>query len=174
MSRRPRLSIRQAEPSDAARIHALITAGRDEGRLLPRTLDDVAVHATRFVVAARGRRVVGCVELAPLSLQVAEIRSLVVDAGARRLGVGSALVDEVRRQAGRDGFDQLCAFTHAPGWFSRMGFSLVPHRWLPEKAATDCVTCELFRRCGQMAMVMALDTTADAVAHDRRWLVRAL
>ena len=29
-----------------------------------------------------------------------------------------------------------------------MGFSIVPHLWLPEKVFTDCVKCPLFRPCG--------------------------
>ncbi|MGE4055088.1 MAG: GNAT family N-acetyltransferase [Vicinamibacterales bacterium] len=165
MSARARIGIRQADASYADRIHALIVTNLDEGHLLPRSLENVVKHAGRFVVALRGRRVVGCAELAPLSPQVAEVRSLVVDASARRLGVGSKLVDEIRRQARSADFDQLCAFTHSAGWFSQLGFSIVPHGWLPEKIATDCVSCSQFRRCGQLAMVMPLDTTVDTVDH---------
>jgi len=173
VSARARIRIRQADASYAARIHPLIVTNLEEGHLLPRSFENVVKHADRFVVALRGRRVVGCAEMAPLSPQVAEVRSLVVDASARRLGVGSQLVNEIRRQARSAGFDQLCAFTHSAGWFSQLGFSLVPHRWLPEKIATDCVGCPSFRRCRQLAMVMPLDTTGDAV--DTRVIpVRAL
>ena len=76
---------------------------------------ELTVHAERFVVAVRGRTIVGCAELAPLSPQVAEVRSLAVDAGARGIGVGTMLVEELRQRARREGFDKLCAFTHAPG-----------------------------------------------------------
>ena len=41
-------------------------------------------------------------------------------------------------------------------FFVRQGFSIVPHLWLPEKISTDCVSCPLFRRCDQYAMVMTL------------------
>jgi amino-acid N-acetyltransferase len=173
MSGRGRVHIRQADRSHAGRIHALITASLDEGRLLPRSFDDIVAHAGRFVIATRGRRIVGCAELAPLGPHVAEVRSLVVAAGARGSGLGARLVDEIARQARRAGFERLSAFTHAPRYFSRMGFSIVPHRWVPEKIATDCVGCAEFRRCGQLAMVMALDTAVDAVDSDRM-AVRAL
>jgi hypothetical protein len=56
----------------------------------------------------------------------------------------------------QDGFDRLCAFTHDARFFVRQNFSIVPHLWLPEKIATDCVGCPLFRRCNQYAMVLAL------------------
>ena len=43
------------------------------------------------------------------------------------------------------------------GYFIQMGFSIVPHLWLPEKIFTDCVKCPLFRQCGQYAMVVPLE-----------------
>ena len=67
------------------------------------------------------------------------------------------IVDELRRRARREGFEKLCAFTHAPGYFIHMGFSIVPHLWLHEKIFTDCVKCPQFRQCGQYAMVVPLD-----------------
>jgi amino-acid N-acetyltransferase len=154
---RGKLTIRQAEEKQASLVHALITANLDEGRLLPRTLEEITAHAGRFTVVMRGRKLVGCAELAPLSAQVAEVRSLAVDAKERGNGVGAMLVDQLRQRAHDEGFDKLSAFTHAPGYFSQMGFSIVPHVWMQEKISTDCVKCPLFRRCGQYAMVAPLD-----------------
>jgi len=87
------LTIRQATPDDARAIHELITGHREEGRLLPRHLGEIAVHASRFVVAGDEGELVGCVDLAPLSRTVAEIRSLVVDEDARSAGIGRQLID---------------------------------------------------------------------------------
>jgi amino-acid N-acetyltransferase len=170
MTRRsPRISLRSADAADAATLHALITANLEEGHLLPRTLSELTVHATRFVVATSGRRhsVVGCAELAPLSPGVAEVRSLAVNQRARGSRVGMLIVDELRRRAQRDGFEKLCAFTHAPGYFTRMGFSIVPHSWLLEKVFTDCLKCPQFRKCGQYGMVVPLDYGRDKSTGDR-------
>jgi len=151
------ITLRSAGADDAATIHQLIEANLEEGHLLPRTLSELTVHATRFVVAVSRRKVVGCAELAPLSPRVAEVRSLAVDQQARGSRVGMLIVDELRRRAQRDGFEKLCAFTHAPGYFTRMGFSIVPHSWLLEKVFTDCLKCPQFRKCGQYGMVVPLD-----------------
>ncbi len=159
---RPRLTLRTAESSEAGTLFTLIQANLEEGHLLPRTLSELEAHAGRFVVAMRGSRIAGCAELAALSPQVAEVRSLAVDRAARGGGIGIMIVDELRRRARREGFEKLCAFTHAPGYFSQMGFSIVPHTWLLEKIFTDCVKCPLFRKCGQYAMVVPLETTFDA------------
>jgi len=154
---RAKVTLRSGDPADAATIHALITANLEEGHLLPRTLGELTVHATRFVVAVAKRKIVGCAELAPLSPGVAAVRSLVVDPGERGSHAGTMLVDELRRRAQRDGYEKLCAFTHAPGYFTRMGFSIVPHSWLLEKVFTDCLKCPQFRQCGQYGMVVPLD-----------------
>jgi N-acetylglutamate synthase-like GNAT family acetyltransferase len=141
----------------------LIEAHLAEGHLLPRSEAELERHAARFVVAVvphsgrRGERIVGCAELAPLSDRVAEVRSLVVDGPARAQGVGRQLIAELRRIASQSGFKSLCAFTHDAGYFVRKGFSIVPHHWLPEKIAADCVRCPLFRACGQHAVVLPLN-----------------
>jgi amino-acid N-acetyltransferase len=158
-----RITLRTATPAQAPRLADLIAANREAGHLLPRSLDDIARHAGRFVVAIRGRRLAGFAELAPLSAAVAEVRSLVVVPDARGLGVGQALVGELRRRARRAGFEKLCAFTHQPAYFARMGFSIVPHLWVPEKIFTDCVECPLFRRCGQTAMEIAIEDVRERV-----------
>jgi amino-acid N-acetyltransferase len=149
-------SIRRAQPADAGAIHALIATHLDEGHLLPRDPDEVSVHSHRFVVAIDGEHVLACADLAPLSRTVAEVRSLVVGAEARSAGLGRQLIDELVDRATVAGFEKLCAFTHAPAYFVRLGFSIVPHIWLPEKIETDCRGCAHFRRCGQYAVMLAL------------------
>lgn len=156
------IRLRTAEVREAKKLYALIQANLEEGHLLPRTLSELTAHASRFVVAIKGRSIVGCAELAPLSPTVAEVRSLAVDARARGSRVGVAIVDELRRRARREGFERLCAFTHAPGYFTNMGFSIVPHTWLLEKIFTDCIKCAQFRSCGQYAMVVPLDSAFDS------------
>ncbi len=142
--------IRTAVRTDARRIYDLIEQHMEEGRLLPRQLSELGAHVDRFVVAVDGRgSIIGCGELAPLSHALAEIRSLVVTRKRRSAGVGRGIVDELRLRARRDGYDDLCVFAHQPAYFAHMGFSIVPHTWLPEKISVDCRTCALFRHCGQ-------------------------
>jgi amino-acid N-acetyltransferase len=154
--RKVAVQFRAAIAADAADLHALIASHVEEGRLLPRELDELRTHAGRFVVATHRRRVVGCAELAPLSARVAEVRSLVVDRSARNAGIGRTLVSELQARARKGGFEILCAFTHDAGYFVRLGYSIVPHAWLPEKIAMDCQRCPLFRRCGQAAVQLSL------------------
>jgi N-acetylglutamate synthase-like GNAT family acetyltransferase len=150
------LVIRAATAADTSAIHKLIDTHVADGRLLPRRRDEIAAHASRFLVAVQGRRVVACADLAPLSRHVVEVRSLVVSDEVRSRGIGRRLVDELASRAAASGFETLCAFTHVAGYFVRMGFSIVPHTWLPEKIEADCRSCALFRTCGQYAVMLPL------------------
>ena len=169
----PQIAIRPAIVADAPALHALIAAHLEEGRLLPRAVDELTIHAPRFVVAVEtsssGDRIVGCAELAPLSPAVAEVRSLVVGGDARRHGLGVRMVEDLAARARREGYIRLCAFAHDPAFFVRRGFSIVPHTWVPEKIAHDCVSCPLFRNCGQYAVVLEVDrSNVERVSNLRR------
>ena len=160
-------TLRRATPGDAGALHALVSTHLTEGHLLPRDLAEITRHADRFVVCERNGRIRACAELAPLSSSVAEVRSLVVDRALRRSGVATRLVAALRDRGRLSGFETLCAFTHDVRFFVRQGFSIVPHHWIPEKITTNCLSCPLFRRCGQYAMVLPLhlavrDGVADA------------
>jgi amino-acid N-acetyltransferase len=150
------VTFRRAEVSDAPAIHTLISDNLEVGHLLPRTMDDVVAHVSRFLVAEADQRVIGCAELAPLSAKVAEIRSLVVDQRARGNRIGPRLLTELASGAMAHGFSTLCAFTHQPSHFVKLGFTIVPHMWVPEKITHDCTACPLFRRCGQYAVTLPL------------------
>jgi len=151
------IAIRTASVREADAIHELIDEHLTEGHLLPRELGEILVHAHRFVVAVQDDEVLACAELAPLSHTVAEVRSMVVTREARGGGVGRRIVNELVRRATTAGFEKLCAFTHSPAYFVHLGFSIVPHVWLPEKIVTNCHACSQFRRCGQYAVVRSLE-----------------
>jgi amino-acid N-acetyltransferase len=155
-------TLRTAALEDAFAIHALIVAHQAEGHLLPRELDEIGRHVNRFVVVEEDDRVVACAELAPLSREVGEVRSLVVSRDVRSGGLGRQLIDELMDRSASAGFQKLCAFTHAPSYFVRLGFSIVPHVWVPEKIVTTCHACPQFRRCGQYAVVYSLTRPAQA------------
>lgn len=156
------VTLRTAQIGDADAIHALIVDYLAEGHLLPRTIEEIRLHVERFVIAIENDRIVACGELAPLSRAVAEVRSLVVSRDGRSQGLGSRIVEELVARAERSAFDKLCAFTHSPAYFVQLGFSIVPHVWLPEKILADCHCCAHFRHCGQYAVVRALARSRPA------------
>jgi len=170
----PPVQLRPGRTDDAEAVLRLITAHADEGHLLPRTLGELRARASRFVVADADGEVLACAELAPLSPQVAEVRSLVVTPEARGQGVARRVVAALAQRARRDGFDRVCAFAHDPMFFVQLGFSLVPHQWIPEKIAVDCAGCALFRQCGQSAVLRRLADCDAAWSGERPAAASAL
>jgi amino-acid N-acetyltransferase len=157
----PAVVVRPGTIDDAKAIFDLVSDHREEAHLLARPFEEIRRHAARFFVATVDGDVVGCAELAPLSQSVAEVRSLVLDAAFRRLGLGTQLLERLQEQAIRDRYRTLCAFAHDPAFFVRHGFSIVPHVWVPEKIQTDCCACPLFMTCGQHAVVLSLSTESS-------------
>ena len=155
--------LRPASQADASAIHYLVTANVETGHLLPRAIEEISEHISRFVVAEQDGDVVGCAELARLSPSVAEVRSLVVAESLRGRRIGTRLVSELAARGTSAGYETLCAFTHDPSHFVKLGFTIVPHIWMPEKIAHDCTGCALFRRCGQYAVRLTLKQGVGAV-----------
>ena len=156
MKKETPVMFRSATAADVAAVHSLIVDNLEVGHLLPRSLDDITANIARFTVAESKGVVVGCAELAPLSGDVAEVRSLVVVEGSRGQHIGPRLVAHLATEGTASGFATLCAFTHEPSHFVRLGFTIVPHVWVPEKIERDCRSCAQFRRCGQYAVTLPL------------------
>ena len=147
--------IRPATAGDAAHVHALITENLVTGHLLARPLREVELHMPRFLVAGDPDEVIGCGELARLS--ATSPRSGRLSSGARDAGPASAGVFSRRwlRRPGHKAFRSFALYASSP--------NVRPGRVLdraapvvPDKIATDCQTCELFRRCHQYAVVLDL------------------
>jgi N-acetylglutamate synthase-like GNAT family acetyltransferase len=148
--------VRPAAPDEAADLFRLISDNLETGHLLPRPLDEVVLHIPMFLVAVDPASVVGCAELARLGSKLAEVRSLVVADTHRGQGVGKLLLNEIIAMARQHGYAKLSAFAYNPRPFVRLGFSIVPHPWIPEKISTDCHQCVWFRHCEQYAMILDL------------------
>ena len=155
-SRSDDVAIRIAVPEDADAVYRLIYDNVEAGHLLPRPLAEVVQHAPRFLVGVDSSGVVACAELNELGPHLAEVRSLVVSETRRGHGVGTRMLSDISTLAQARGYPMLCAFAHDPRPFVRLGFSIVPHQWVPEKISTDCHTCVWFRRCRQYAVVLDL------------------
>ena len=148
--------LRPAVVGEAGDLFRLISDNLEAGHLLPRPLGEVVRHAPSFLVAVSSGDVVACAELAALGPRMAEVRSLVVSEPHRGHGIATRLLSELRSAAQTKGYPTLCAFTHDPRPFVRLGFSIVPHQWVPEKIAADCLTCSWFRKCRQYAVMLDL------------------
>jgi len=144
---------RRARPEDAPAISWLIGHYAAQGLLLPRTEAEIGARIGCFHVLEDGGRVRGCVALEVYTPELAEIRSLAVDPGMGRGGLGSRLVRAALDRARRQRIARVFAVTHAPDFFLRQGFTLADRIAMPEKLERDCAGCPRARDCRLAAMV---------------------
>ncbi len=152
------VSIRPLRISDVEAAVALINDYAAEDRMLERTPEFVRERLGDFLVADDGG-FQGCVALASLTGELAEIRSLAVRPEASGRGVGRALVQAALEEARRRGLRRVFALTLVPEFFERCGFTLVSLGRLPEKSTAECPICPKRGRCDEQAMLMHLDGT---------------
>ena len=138
---------------------ALINAYAAEDRMLERTRDFLLEHIRDFFVAESEDGFEGCVALAVLTPELAEIRSLAVRPEASGRGIGRALVRSCVDEARRLGLKRVFALTLVPDFFERCGFTLVSLGRLPEKSAAECPICPKRGHCDEQALVLHLDGT---------------
>jgi amino-acid N-acetyltransferase len=156
MDNQQTLEIRKAITADALQIHELINRYANKELMLPRPLLSIYENIRDFQVAVLNGRIVGCSGLHFTWEDMAEIRSLAVDAEAGRKGIGRALVEANIAEAREHNLIQVYAFTYVTEFFSKLGFRVVAHESMPRKVWMDCVNCHKFNCCDEVAMVLDL------------------
>jgi amino-acid N-acetyltransferase len=160
------VTVRAMRIDDIDAALALINGYAAEDRMLERSREFLVERIHDFLVAEtgspredQGRGFAGCVALAVLTPDLAEIRSLAVEPSSSGRGIGRALVDACVAEAGRIGLRRVFALTLVPEFFERCGFTLVSLGRLPEKSAAECPICPKRQRCDEQAMLIHLDGT---------------
>lgn len=141
-----------AGPIHAASICRLIGYWADEGLTIRRDLASVVSSIDDFAVAVYRQRVAGCGAIARVGEGMAEIRSIAVDPGARRVKAGRAVMDYLLGRAHARGIERVLLLTKTPGFFERFGFEAVETDAVP-RAYSDAVLAEPGRTLvGKVAM----------------------
>jgi amino-acid N-acetyltransferase len=135
----------------------VINSHAEFGRMLFKSSAQLYEDLRDFAVYEEEGRILGCVGLTIVWADLAEVRSLAVEAGAMGRGIGKQLVqwsiDEARRMQIR----RVFALTYEEGFFGRMGFGVVEKDTLPLKVWSDCVRCPKRDGCDEIAVVRVLE-----------------
>jgi amino-acid N-acetyltransferase len=148
--------LRKATLRDIGPLLELINAYAAQGIMLPRTEFEMAENIRDFTVIYAGSRLVACAALHIYSPSAAEIRSLAVDPGWKKHGLGRKLLEAVEIEAREFGLKTLFAFTYVDGFFRKLGYDVVDRGELPLKAWKDCLRCPKFQACDEIAMLKHL------------------
>ncbi|OYW08024.1 MAG: N-acetylglutamate synthase [Acidobacteriia bacterium 12-62-4] len=148
--------LRKATLRDIGPLLGLINDYAAQGIMLPRTEFEMAENIRDFTVIYGGSRLVACAALHIYSPLAAEIRSLAVDPGWKKHGLGRQLLEAVEIEAREFGLKTLFAFTYVDGFFRKLGYDVVDRGELPLKAWKDCLRCPKFQACDEIAMLKQL------------------
>lgn len=151
--------IRKPVISEVDQIKGLIDPFVKEGLILPRSLHSVYTTIRDFWVEAdEGDTgpLRGCCALHISWADLAEIRTLAVRKEAQGRGGGAALVRTCLDEARSLGVRRVFTLTYVPGFFQKMGFIEVDKAALPNKIWADCIHCQYFPDCREIALVYDL------------------
>lgn len=116
------IEIRPAETADVDALHRFIDPFVAQGRLLPRTQDELAELIRTGFVAILDDAIVGFAALEIYSVKLAELRSLAVDPNHQGKGIGRRLVAACLDLARRRRVFEVMAVTSSDDFFRRCGF----------------------------------------------------
>lgn len=143
----------KARIGDASSMHQLINRFADQGEMLPRALSEIYENIRDYFVARDGNKVIGCVALHVNWLDLAEIRSLAVEAKNQNQGIGSLLVQACLDEAKELGIPAVFCLARRPAFFEKHGFHLIDKIELPRKIWAECYRCPKFPNCDEVALI---------------------
>jgi amino-acid N-acetyltransferase len=164
------VGVERATVHDAREICALINSWAAQGQMLPRTLGETYENIRDFFVVREEGRLVGCAALHITWSDLAELKSLAVEADHQSGGYGRALTEACVAEGQALGLQRLFALTYRPGFFERLGWQQADVMSLPRKVWNECYRCPKFPGCEEIAMILPLARQRSVASEGLRLL----
>jgi N-acetylglutamate synthase-like GNAT family acetyltransferase len=153
----PDLMVRRARPQDAPAISRLNNTFANEGRMLKRTPEMIALAIDDYVVVQNSAgELLACGALKEYSPSVAEVAAIAVSPEAHGKGLGKAIVRAVEDLARKRGIYDVFALTLQPEFFAAIGYERVDRARYPEKIRRDCLACARRFACNEICFARTL------------------
>ena len=153
----PDLFVRRARAADAAAISRLNNTFADEGQMLKRSPEVIALSIDDYVVVQNAAgQLLACGALKEYSPSVAEIAAIAVSKEAHGRGLGRAIVEAVEELARKRGIYDVFALTLQPEFFKAIGYQRVDRARYPEKIRRDCLGCARRFACNEICFAKNL------------------
>ncbi|NLK66801.1 MAG: N-acetyltransferase [Campylobacteraceae bacterium] len=151
------LKFRTAKLSDIKSMQEMVKEEIQKGVILPRSDSEVANAIRSYTLAFYEGELVGYASLHIYSVELAEIRSLVIKDGHRGKGIGSGLIERLLEEARYQEINKVFALTYRDSFFKRLGFKEISKEELPDqKIWADCIKCKHFPVCNEIAVIYTL------------------
>ena len=162
--------IQKAQIQDVEEILELVNGFAASNLMLPRGPQYLYENIRDFVIASDPNApvysltetrevlnlIVACGSLHVLWEDIAEVRALAIHPDYQHLGLGSKLVEYMKKEARQLGIHRLFTFTMTEEFFSSLGFKKIKRKELPPKVWGECSRCPKYFRCDEVGMVLEL------------------
>lgn len=146
-----------AKLKDIKAMQEMVADEVKKGIILPRSDSEIAQNIRSYTLALKDNKIVGYASLYIYSIELAEIRSLVVSKNLRANGIGSNLVKILLEEAKFQDIKKVFALTYANKFFKKLGFVEISKEELPDqKIWADCIKCKQFPVCNEIAVINTL------------------
>jgi N-acetylglutamate synthase-like GNAT family acetyltransferase len=153
----PDLLVRRARSHDALAISRLNNVFANEGQMLRRTPEMIALAIDDYVVVQNSAgELLACGALKEYSPSVAEVAAIAVARDAHGKGLGRAVVNAVEMLARKRGIYDVFALTLQPEFFAALGYQRVDRARYPEKIRRDCLGCARRFACNEICFAKNL------------------
>jgi amino-acid N-acetyltransferase len=143
--------------SDVKHMQDLVLPEVATGIILHRSDDEISTNIRSYILAKDADTLVGFVALHIHAVNLAEVRSLIVDKSTRGKGVGAQLVKKSIIDAKKLGVKKVFTLTYQKEFFEKLNFKEIPKESLPEhKIWADCIKCKHFPICDEIALIINL------------------
>jgi amino-acid N-acetyltransferase len=151
------IEYKKATLLDIPKMQELVRPEVQSGIILERNEDEVATNIRSYTLAYLGDDLIGFTALHIHTVELGEIRSLIVKDGFRGKKTGENLVQAALQEGRQLGLKRVLSLTYRQAFFERLGFKEIPKESLPEhKIWADCIKCKHFPICNEVSLIKNL------------------
>ena len=152
-----KINYKRAKLLNIGEMREIILPEVENGVILDRSEDEIATNIRSYILAYKGDILVGFTALHIHTIELAEVRSLIVKDGFRGDKIGESLVKYALTEALELGIKRVLSLTYKQAFFERLGFVEIPKETLPEhKIWADCIKCKHFPICNEISLIKIL------------------
>lgn len=142
---------------DIDKMQALVVSDVENGNILQRNSNEMATTIRSYTAVKDGDQIVGFVALHIHTVELAEIRSLVVKENYREQGIGKILIQSTIEEAKKLHLKKLLVLTYKKHLFESFAFQEIAKESIPEtKIWADCIKCKHFPICDEISLTLDL------------------
>lgn len=139
---------------DISSMANLVKEEVQKGIILYRSYDEIASNISSYTLIKIDNILVGYCALHIHTINLAEIRSLIIAKEYRSKGYSKLLINNALTQAKKLNLKKVLVLTYEKILFEKLGFYTISKDTLPkQKIFKDCINCKSYPICDEIALI---------------------